>query len=169
MKLIRYICLTTIVVLCSGACLRGEDRCSNRSLLGGYGFHISGTNIKAGVSFAVYGKFVADGKGNVTGSGTESVSGEMFNVKLNGTYNVSGDCTGKAKLAFGSNEGVTNLDFVLVEDGNELFIIVADEGVIETGVAKKQHQSPIERRIVILLNTGKSYREETGLNEHFLK
>jgi len=114
-----------------------QNPCSTESVEGAYGFTVSGTNITANVQFAVTGRFLADGKGHFNGTGTEAVGPNTGHTTFKGTYKVQPDCTGSATFIFAN--GVTAvLDFVLVEDGDEIFIIDADPGAVETGTAKRQ-------------------------------
>jgi hypothetical protein len=114
-----------------------QPACSNDLLEGAYGFTVSGINVTAGAQFALTGRFVADGKGHFTGEGTEAAGPKAARIAFKGQYNIEGDCTGSA--TFGFANGITAiLTFVLVNDGNEAFIMDADSGVVETGVAKRQ-------------------------------
>ena len=125
--------LLLITSLPSGA----QTACSTESVEGAYGFTVSGTNITANVQFAVTGRFLTDGKGHFTGTGTEAAGANTGHTTFKGTYKVQPDCTGSATFLFAN--GVTAvLDFVLVDDGDEIFIIDADPGAVETGTAKKQ-------------------------------
>lgn len=114
-----------------------QPGCSNGFLEGAYGFTVSGINVTAGAQFALTGRFVADGKGHFSGEGTDAAGPNTGRTTFKGQYNVQSDCTGSATFIFASGTTAI-LGFVLVNDGNEVFIIDADSGVVETGVAKRQ-------------------------------
>lgn len=124
------------LLLCAGS-LRAQSQCSNTNLVGAYGFAVRGTNAAANLQFAITGRFVADGNGHFEGSGTQTVSGNLFKTSFQGGYHINSDCTGSATLTF-TNGPSSNLDFVLVNDGKEVLLIVSDPGTVETGTAKKQ-------------------------------
>jgi hypothetical protein len=126
--------------LCLGAAATAveasDDLCSLATLSGPYGFSINGTNYASDVSWAFVGQFSADGAGEFQGTGTQSVKGKIGRVRFTGKYNVSTDCSGSAKLQFTGGPAAM-IDFVIVNDGQELHLIVADQGTLETGVAKR--------------------------------
>lgn len=110
--------------------------CSNRSVQGEYGFVVNGTNVGAG-GVASVGRVVADGRGTLVGSDTTSVNGAIVPRTLTGTYAVAPDCTGK--LAFTDNFGfTTNLDFVIVDQLEQVNFIQTDANTVTTGIARKQ-------------------------------
>lgn len=114
-----------------------QPGCSNDLLEGAYGFTVSGINVTVGKQFALTGRFVADGKGHFSGEGTEAAGPDTGHTGFKGQYNIQSDCTGSATFTFAN--GITALlSFVLVNDGNEIFIIDADSGAVETGMAKRQ-------------------------------
>lgn len=118
-------------------CLQAQDACSDRSLHGGYGFKVTGTNVALNVDFATTGRFEADGAGGITGVQIESVGGTVLTTQFIATYRVNPDCTGSATFRF-PNGLEANLSFVLVDNGNEAIIMVSDQGTVESGSAKKQ-------------------------------
>jgi hypothetical protein len=113
--------------------------CSNASLSGGYGFIVNGIAPHAG-PYSLVGRFVADGKGVVTGSGAQSVSGDISHPKFTGTYTIKADCTGVAKLKFDFG-GEADLELIIVDDGKTVDMIVAPpdgQGQNEVGTATRQ-------------------------------
>lgn len=120
----------------SAAAQPQEETCSASALSGAYGFSITGTNYASDVSWALVGRFSADGVGVFDGSGTQSVKGKIGRVKFTGKYEVRADCSGSATLQFIGGPPAA-LDFVVVDNGQEVHLIVADQGTLETGVAKK--------------------------------
>lgn len=118
---------------------KDEPACTNRSLKGAFGFQITGNNNLFG-PFAFAGRFVTDGRGNITsGTGTESIAGDIVhNVPFVGVYTVSADCTGKATIVFvrTDNQQQAGLDFTLVNDGRSILFMSSDEETTETGTAQ---------------------------------
>lgn len=110
--------------------------CSTRALAGAYGFSFSGTNVRTG-SYAIVGRFVADGKGRYEGAAAQSVSGRVFRNTISGSYTVLADCTGTSSLEFKGAPAAVNLSFVIVSGGEEVLLMSTDSGTIETGVAKR--------------------------------
>ena len=110
-------------------------RCTVKTLTGAYGFSVRGTNLRVG-EFAIVGDFVSDGSGTFQGSATQSVNGTISRNTLTGTYTVEADCTGTANLAVtGGNK--STMRFVIVSGGAEVFLLVVDPGIIESGTAKR--------------------------------
>jgi hypothetical protein len=114
--------------------------CSNANLSGGYGFIVNGIAPHSG-PYSFVGRFVADGKGVVTGSGAQSVSGDISRPKFTGTYTIKADCTGVAKLKFDFG-GEADLELIIVDDGKTVDMIVAPPdgqgGQNEVGTATRQ-------------------------------
>jgi hypothetical protein len=110
--------------------------CSNRSVSGDYGFIVNGTNVGAGLVASV-GQVTADGRGNLVGSDTTSVNGVLLRRTVTGTYTVAPDCSGQ--LSFTDNFGLTtNLDFVIVDQLEQVNFIQTDASTVTTGVARKE-------------------------------
>ena len=132
--------LTSLLFVFLASCpvyAAAQDECSNASLKGGYGFSVTGTNVELNVQFAITGRFQADGQGHFTGKATQSVAGHVDHTAFNGAYVVNPDCSGTALFQFQSGVSAT-LDFILVKEGTEIYIMDADNGTIETGSDKKQ-------------------------------
>ena len=135
--------LLAVLLLTLSATAYAQDQngpvCSNSSLKGAFGFQIVGTNNFFG-AFAFNGRFVADGKGNLTaGTGTESIAGDVVSgVPFVGTYTVTADCLGTATIVFirSDNNQQAHLDFTLVNDGQGILFISSDQQATETGTAQ---------------------------------
>jgi len=114
--------------------------CTSKNLEGAFGFTINGTNPVDG-PYSLVGRFVADGRGHVTGKGIQSVSGEVSRPTFTGVYTVQTDCTGEAVLTF-ADGGSAPLQFVIEADGTQVAIIAAGANgpgaVNEVGTATKQ-------------------------------
>jgi hypothetical protein len=123
--------------------------CSNANLSGGYGFIVNGSTPRSG-PYSYVGRFVADGKGSVTGGGAQAVNGVISRPKFTGTYTVKADCTGVANLKFDFG-GEATLELIIVDDGKTVDIIVAGPdgkgGENEVGTATRQF-NPINKRPV---------------------
>ena len=123
---------------------QAAPRCSNANLSGGYGFSVNGTTANA-EHYSLVGRFVADGKGGVTGVSTQSVNGAISRPSFTGTYTVNADCTGTANLTFDYG-GTAPLNFIIVDDGKSVDIISAgtsgSQGDNEVGTATRQFNRP---------------------------
>jgi len=117
--------------------LVADTTCNSTSLSGGFAFKFSGTNTRHNILFAIVGRFEADGEGSLRGNATRAAQGNISRAAFTGTYTVKPDCTGEALLTFPDNM-TTKLDFVMSDDMGQLFMIDADTGVVETGVAVRQ-------------------------------
>jgi hypothetical protein len=77
-----------------------------------------------------------DGQKQLFGADTASINGKISQRRFDGKYAVNGDCTGAAVLAFSDSEQV-NIEFQIVEDGEEVRFIQTDAGTVVTGEAKQ--------------------------------
>ncbi|MBN9615197.1 MAG: hypothetical protein BGO25_03540 [Acidobacteriales bacterium 59-55] len=119
---------------------QAAPHCSNSSLNGGYGFSVNGITA-GGLQYSLVGRFVADGKGGVTGTSTQSVAGAISRPTFTAKYTVNADCTGTTDITF--DFGLTTpLDFIITDDGKSVYIISAgatgSQGDNETGTATRQ-------------------------------
>jgi hypothetical protein len=115
-----------------------NQSCKLQDLNGTYGFTLKGDNLARGVGYIVAGVLTADGSGNITGSGKQTVAGQVTDAEFTGTYQVNADCTGTTHLQFVG--GVqSDLYFVLVQDGEEAMMLYVGPGVLESGNAKRVH------------------------------
>lgn len=124
------------------AALAQAQNCSLSSWTGTHFFLTSGTapnsNATGVVPYTQFGKLVSDGKGNITGSATESAAGVIVPLTLNGTYTVNADCSGTQNLTItpqGSSPYSSTSAFRVVYGGQEKIIATEDSGVVMTGVA----------------------------------
>ncbi len=113
-----------------------DEACSNATIAGAYGFTLSGTNYGRDLPWALVGRLTSNGSGTFTGSGTQSLKGRISKVKFTGQYQVSADCSGSGTLSF-ANGPSAGFDFTVVDNGREIVLIVADNGTLETGTAKR--------------------------------
>lgn len=121
-----------------GLCLSvyASAACSNATLVGNYGFTLTGVNGSGALTAAV-GQLTADGKGNfTTGIETESNAGVInSNVALTGTYSIKTNCTGTATITSGST---ANFSLVVVSVGTQFEFTRTDSGTSQYGYALAQ-------------------------------
>ena len=106
-----------------------DEGFTNHDFEGDYAIHLDGVLTSPGASSvaaydAAVGRFTADGAGNITqGTRTLSANGTIIDETFTCTYNVNPDGTGTATCAF-SVFGLTTLDIVLANDGDEFYFNV---------------------------------------------
>jgi hypothetical protein len=143
----RFTWLTAVVcALSSFATSQAARQCSDNDMAGGYGFSFHGTNLDLKVSFVMVGRFETDGKGNIKGTESDSVNGRTTRGPFNGTYTINPNCTGSATLTFEKTNIVSKLDFVLVDDGDDILILDIGAGVLESGEARRQFRKARSNR-----------------------
>jgi hypothetical protein len=119
---------------------RVDQLCSNRSLLGTYGFTTQGVTLQSSsVLLALRGPFASggsatfNGQGNFTLTATSSFNGTIQGpTSVKGTYTVNADCTFDARADNGDT-----FRAVIVNGGNELLLMQTNQGFAVTGTAKK--------------------------------
>lgn len=110
--------------------------CSNATLVGSYGFTVTGVNGSGSLTAAV-GLLTADGKGNLTGVETVSDAGVISsNVALTGTYSVKSTCIGAAAVSDGTS--TANFNISVVTAGAQFEITRIDSGTSQYGYAMAQ-------------------------------
>ena len=119
----------------------GHRQCSNRTLNGSYGLYADGTVIGVGPT-AVIAIFTYDGEGNLTGTGTSKVNGNVSHFTLTGTYTVDEECRASDNVLFPSGATATH-EYVIVDNGKEFYRLNATPGTstsgnVSVGVGKKQ-------------------------------
>ena len=149
---------TPLMLVCgllgSGAPARAEGACSNRTLMGDYGFAIEGVLLAIpGVSLPPGGvplRGVAlttfDGEGNSGGSGKGTLK-QVDHVVVGGTpppvewtqgtgtYHVNTDCTGTVQIVIPGNPlSPVNLHIVVVRQGKEIHTVVEANAVTSVGI-----------------------------------
>jgi hypothetical protein len=122
-----------------GLCLSvyASASCSNATLVGNYGFTITGVDATSQLAASV-GQLTADGKGNLTGIFTNSTAGVISsNVPLTGTYSVKSGCTGTATIT-PSGGSATNFSLVVVSSGGQFELAETKAGSSQYGYALAQ-------------------------------
>lgn len=136
--------------------VQAADGCNADTLNGAYAFLVEGYEFReqgpripnGGASFPVTilhtldfdggGDFDADGviTGGVGSANFGTNVERNFQVLSNGDYSVDSDCTGE--LTFMTDFGATiHLDFVIVDNGNELRFVFTNPTQVQSGTAKK--------------------------------
>jgi hypothetical protein len=112
--------------------------CGLQTLKGTFGYHYKGTLSRDDAldRLAAVGLVTFSGAGELSGSDTHSLSGKVDRRKYRGTYTVNRDCTGSA--SFQTEPTPTRIDFVVLDDANELQFTLANDGTSTLGVAKRQ-------------------------------
>jgi hypothetical protein len=136
--------LAALCTLSASSFSETPNSCSNATLAGAYGYSVHGTNLQAKVDFAMVGNFEADGQGSFSGTESDSVNGRVAHGPFTGTYIIRPDCSGSAKLKFQKSNVEALLDFVVVSNGNEMYIIDVGGGNIEFGEGKRQFRKSNE-------------------------
>ena len=126
---------TSLMIVCgllaSGSAARAQSpdgACSNRTILGDYGFSVDGLILPApGVALPVRGVHMThfDGRGNLTQLDSLLANGSPISdwTPVIGTYHVNADCTGTI-LLHPSTGGFVNLRIVVVGQGKTILTVV---------------------------------------------
>lgn len=113
-------------------------RCSLKTLKGSYGVKFEGQKLGTGPIVSVA-RFTFDGNGGFTSSEIARLNGNLIERTFSGPYVVNEDCTGF--IDFTSNitdpPHEAHGDFVIVNNGQELFFMDNEEGWAANGVAKR--------------------------------
>ena len=117
---------------------QGTRRCSTRTLKGVYGIKFEGQKIGFG-PFVSVSRVVFDGEGHFTTNEIGRFNGDPIQRSFTGPYVVNDDCTGS--MDFSSNLSnpphEAHGDMVIVNNGQEFFIVDNEEGWAASGVGKK--------------------------------
>jgi hypothetical protein len=114
-----------------------EGRCSNRTLVGSYGFTITGTIVGPGLEIRGVAMQKYDGNGNFTQVDHVVASGFPPQTEWRpgtGTYTVNADCTGSALLTIPNDpSSPVSIHFVVDGQGREIRQVVDGQIVTATG------------------------------------
>jgi hypothetical protein len=113
-------------------------RCSARTLKGPYGIKYDGSTA-AGDRYASVTLITFDGEGQFDGHDVFSLNGTFIRRTFSGPYTVNADCTGSLVfISFTTNPPhEARGEFVIVDGGQEFFLIDVEAGVIATAVGKR--------------------------------
>jgi hypothetical protein len=116
----------------------GSHKCSDRTLKGSFGIKFEGTKLGFGPLVSVS-RITFDGEGQFTTNEIGRFNGALIQRTFTGPYTVNDDCTGF--LDFSSNltnpPHVAHGDFVIVDEGQEFFVLDNEDGWAATGVGKR--------------------------------
>jgi hypothetical protein len=107
----------------------GEERCSNRTLRGDYGFSIDGQLLGGPSPILIRGVAMTrfDGHGNVSQVDFVTLNGVPASPDWrpsSGTYHLNPDCTGTAEFDFGGGSPILRLRLVVADRGREIRTVV---------------------------------------------
>ena len=82
------------------------------------------------------GQVTLDGKGNISGTETFTLSGTVLKLSVTGTYTENSNCTGTWRVT-PKGGSATNFNTVVVNSGKELLLIQTDSGTVTAGNAQE--------------------------------
>jgi hypothetical protein len=116
----------------------GSRRCSTRTLNGAYGIKFEGQKLSEG-PFVSVSRITFDGEGQFTTNEIGRFNGNLVQRTFTEPYTVNDDCTGF--LDFSSTLSIpphqAHGNFVIVNQGQEFFVIDNEDGWAASGVGKK--------------------------------
>lgn len=113
-----------------------DHRCSNRTLVGDYGFAIEGEILGANLHLRGLALQHYDGRGHITQVDhivTEGAPPAQPWTPGTGSYSVNPDCTGVAVLNTTANQFPVHLHFIIVKEGREILQVVDANAVSAVG------------------------------------
>jgi hypothetical protein len=117
---------------------QGARRCSVKTLKGAYGIKFEGQKIGFG-PFVSVSRISFDGNGTFSTSEIGRFNGDLVQRTFTGPYTVNDDCTGfldfTSHLSNPPHEA--HGDFVIVNNGQEFFVVDNEEGWAASGVGKR--------------------------------
>ena len=148
-KSVMMAVVVAVAVVCSTTASADEERFSNKSLKGAWGFNVHGflgANTPTPVATSAMGRTTYDGNGGCHTVAKLNVAGTVLSLtSVTCTYTVNPDGTGTQLTAFGPPApppGTFTTDFVLVDAAKEFLFIVSDTtqpgSTVGSGVAKRQ-------------------------------
>jgi len=125
---------------------RAQTACSNATLSGTYGAQNQGYSLQASDGTALPAPvpvtdivlLTLDGAGNISRTGTQNKGGTIAPNDLSGTYAVNANCTFSITFTTATG-GANHVTGVIVNSGNEAFVMAADPGrAVATATWKRQ-------------------------------
>ncbi|MGA7632719.1 MAG: hypothetical protein WCB11_18305 [Terriglobales bacterium] len=110
--------------------------CTDASVKGVYGVLGSGLN-GSGEPAASVSQITSDGNGNLTGTTTKSIDGEIVTFSTTGTYSIAKNCTGTGTLT-NQDEQSENSNIFLNNGNKAAYLIQTDPNHTVTSVAYAQ-------------------------------
>jgi hypothetical protein len=139
-KALSLAVLLGALLLCAPSLL-AEERCTQRSIAGDYGYTVTGVRNPFGPSASV-GILHLDEQGNLTGSQTVSINGTVVRGEvLTGTLTVNDDCTSSTTITVSNTPfpRTSHLDTIWVKGGTGFRSIFTDAGTILTVEGDRIH------------------------------
>ncbi len=139
----RRMAVFACLVWLSSAGVRAQSTqaCTNATLTGTYAYLLQGSLVSQGslVPYADMGSLTADGKGNFSGSGTESFAGTIESgTAITGTYVVNTDCTASTSLTYTNGIGTFHYNLLVLNNGTSFTLVQTDNGFSVFGAAHPQ-------------------------------
>jgi hypothetical protein len=129
--------------LVSTPAAHAAEGCTIADFQGSWGFSFNGTIVSPSQfsgPVAAAGQFTSDENGNLSGSDTLSLNGQIIPRTFIGTAIVAANCTGSATLTIQTPANFFppfHLHFVLDDRAREARFVQADPGTVITGSARK--------------------------------
>lgn len=136
------VCLTTAVVLIfrGGFSVHAQANFTNASVEGYYAGYANGSVVtpQGFVPFVSVVNTIFDGKGNLSGTQTLNLGGQVIRRTASGTYKVNPDGTGSATIAvsFPPNT-VAPVDLVLSDNGRQMTLVQTDNTAVLSAILIK--------------------------------
>ena len=115
-----------------------DEECTDATVQGTYRVLALGFALGNGPTAAV-GIRIVDGAGNISGTDTQSVNGNIIHRNTPYTYAVNSNCSGTSTSADGRT-----FDWAIVDGGSQVFFIRTNPGTIASGTFRKQSGSDVE-------------------------
>ena len=114
---------------------QGKVTCTAAGIQGKFGVEASGVFLGLG-AVAFDGFFTLDGKGNVGGTESGSIAGQIFTgLSISGTYTVAPNCTGTMTFTVGTL--TEHSSFVMINSGKELLVVETDPNTVVGGFGQQ--------------------------------
>jgi hypothetical protein len=131
-KRIQTVITDSGIIGTSYAEAQGNATCSNAGVKGAFGVQSTGVFLTIG-PVAFNGLLALDGSGNLSGSTSGSVDGQVFSgLSVSGTYQVKSNCTGTLTFQI-SGQQTQHASLVVVNGGKSMLLLETDTGTIVSG------------------------------------
>lgn len=114
----------------------GKVTCTAAGVKGSFGVEASGVFLGVG-AVAFDGLFILDGKGNVSGTESGSIAGQIFKGQKisGGSYTVASNCTGTMTFTIAGQ--TEHSSFVVTNSGKSLLVVETDANTIVSGFGQQ--------------------------------
>lgn len=125
--------IAALFALALAPALLADDNhpCSTRHIAGKWGFSLTGQG--DGAPTLAAGTITFDRSGNVAGTSTFNVAGDVMDIPFSGTISVNADCTGHMSLP----DIPIEYDVVVIQNSNEILFISRDPVLVFAVDAKR--------------------------------